>query len=202
MHNKTIQKISIVWMMLLFTGCNSVNLPALKIFQLESSKDCCKIKENKQNLTIKILEPVTNKYLNTTTIYYSKDKYLLQTYKLSKWSDYPVKMILEVLSSKLDELNIYDNIITSHIYSKPDYTLQSELIDFKQYINSKSYVTLKIKFYLIKDDQGKKVISKIFSYKVPCNSINAYGGVEAFNKSIDLLINDLSFWLYDNTKEQ
>jgi ABC-type uncharacterized transport system auxiliary subunit len=186
---------------LLFTGCTDVQLPAMKTFNLEVSENCCKIDKEKQHLTIKILEPATNKHLNTTSIYYSKNKYLLQTYKLSKWSDYPVKMILETISSKLDDLNIYDNIITSHIYANSDYILQSELIDFKQsVIKSKSYVNLKIKVYLIKNDKTKKIISKVFQYQVPCNSINAYAGVESFNKSIELFINDLSSWLYKNTK--
>ncbi len=201
MHNKILQKISIGLIIILFVGCTNSNLPAIKTFKLEVSKECCNISKDKQKLTIKILEPITNKHLNSTSIHYSKNKYLLQTYKLSKWSDYPVKMILEVLSSKLDDLNIYDNIITSHIYSKYDYMLQSELIDFKQNIDgSKSYIILKIKFYLIKDDLDKKIISKIFTYKIPSSSIDAYGGVKAFNKSIELLLNDLSFWLHDNTK--
>ncbi|MEA3498135.1 MAG: ABC-type transport auxiliary lipoprotein family protein [Campylobacterota bacterium] len=199
--NNLIRKVTIGVFILFFAGCTNGNLPPLKTFKLESSKDCCKIKENRQKLTIKILEPVTNKHLNTTAIYYSRDKYLLQTYKLSKWSDYPVKMILEVLNSKLDELNLYDNIITSHIYSNSDYTVQSELISFQQNIeNSKSYVNLKIKFYLIKNDKEKRVISKTFNYKVLTNSIDSYGAIEAFNKSIDLLVNELSFWLSNNTK--
>ncbi len=197
----TKQNIVIGLMILLFTGCTNVKLPAIKTFTLEVSKECCKTKKEKQHLTIKVLEPVTNKHLNTTSIYYSKDKYLLQTYKLSKWSDYPVKMILETINSKLDELNIYDNIITSHIYAKSDYILQSELIDFKQSIvKSKSYINFKIKVYLIKSGKTQEVISKIFKYQVPCNSVDAYGGVESFNKSMDLFINDLSSWLYENTK--
>jgi ABC-type uncharacterized transport system auxiliary subunit len=201
--NKFIQKISIGIIILLFTGCYSVILPALKTFSLSVTEDCCKSNKKRQNLTIKILEPVTNKHLNNVSLYYSKDKYLLQTYKLSKWSDYPVKMILQEVSSKLDQLGIYDNIITSHIYSNFNYILQSELLDFKQNINDKeSYIRLRIKFYLIKNNRKKRVVSRTFNYKIKCNSIDAYGSVEAYNKSINLLINDLSSWLYKNTKVQ
>ncbi len=201
MMTKMIKIISTGLMILIITGCTNVKLSAIKTFNLEVSKQCCKIDKNKQPLTIKILEPVTNKYLNTTSIYYSKDKYLLQTYKLSRWSDYPVKMILEAMSSKLDDLDIYNNVITSHIYAKSDYILQSELISFKQTVfESKSHVDLKIKVYLINSDKTQKIISKIFQYQVPCDSVNAYAGVESFNKSIELFINDLSSWLYKNTK--
>lgn len=195
--------IIIVSSLILLTGCTSTKLPPLKTFNIETSKDCCKTSLKKQNLTIKIIEPKTSKYLNTTSIYYSDSQYSLQTYKLSKWSGYPTKMILNVITSNFDNLNLYENIITSNIYAKPDYTIQSELLDFKQVINdSQAFVNLKLKFYIIKNNQNKKIISKTFTYKTKCNTVNAYGAIEALNHSVNLLINDLSLWVYNNTKEK
>jgi len=187
-----------------FVGCTGITLPPLKTFTLESTKECCiKNKLNKQNLTIKVIEPIATKHLNTTNIYYSDNKYLLETYKLSKWGDYPTKMILKVLTSKLDELNLYNNIITSQIYAKSNFTLQSELLEFRQIIdNSKARIKFKIKFYLLKNSIKKEIFSKTFKYQIKCNSVNAYGAIDALNKSMDLLINDLSIWLQNNTKEQ
>ena len=203
MNKNVIKNTFIVALILFLSGCSNTILPPLKTFNLQASKDCCKKSLNKQKLTIKILEPTTNKYLNTTSIYYSSDKYRLQTYKLSRWSDYPTKMILDVLTSKLDELNLYENITTSKIYAASDYTLQSELFEFKQVITkSEAFVKLKIKFYIIKTNNDKKIISKIFEYKTKCDTVDAYGAIKALNNSIDLLINNLSLWIYNNTKEQ
>ena len=202
MHNKVLATIIINVFTIIFIGCSNTKLPPNKIYNLQTSKNCCKNEFKKQKLTIKILEPVANKHLNNTAIYYSNARYRLQTYKLSKWSDFPTKMILEVITAKLDELNLYNNITTSYIYAKSDYVLQSELFEFKQIINQKnSYVKLKIKFYLIQNDKRKNIISKIFNYKTKCNTIDAYGSVEAQNRSIEQLVQDLSIWLHENTKE-
>ena len=200
--NKLLKIIGLVSFITIFTGCVNTTLPANKVYNLYTTGDCCNNGFTKQKLTLKILEPVTSKYLNNTSIYYSSDKYRLQTYKLSKWSDFPTKMILEVLTTKLDGLNLYENITTSYIYAKSDYTLQSELLEFKQIIdNGNSYVMLKIKFYIIEDNR-KNIVSRTFSYKTKCNSTNAYGAVEGQNKSLELLIKDLSEWLYKYTKEK
>jgi len=185
---------------ILFSGCTGVNLPSPKTYKLELSEKCCKINKEKKNITIKILEPVTNKSLNTSAIYYTKEKYQLQTYKLSKWSDYPVKMLLEVLSNNIDGSNMYDNVVTSHIYAKVDYTLQSELIKFNQNIsNDRSNIVLKIKFYLT-NSKNRKIISKTFYYLEDTQSTNAYGAVIAFNKAVEKLNKDIILWVYENTQ--
>ena len=131
MYNNILKFIGLFILLIVFNGCVNIILPANKIYNLSLTEDCCKNGFKKQKLTLKILEPVTSKHLNNTAIYYSNDKYRLQTYKLSKWSDFPTKMILEVLTTKLDGLNLYENITTSYIYAKSDYTLQSELLEFK-----------------------------------------------------------------------
>lgn len=188
--------------LLVFSGCMSRTLPPLKTFHLDSAKECCKKDFETISKILQVLEPTTNKYLNSTSLYYSDNKYQLETYKLSKWSDYPSKMILEVLISKLDELNLYKNVITNNIYSKPHFILQSELFDFKQILEDESsFVKFRIKFYLIDGNNQQKIESKTFDYKVKCETTDAYGAIKAFNKSIDLLLNDLSLWLYVNTKE-
>ena len=203
MYDKLLKFLALVSFTTLFTGCLNTTLPANKIYNLSVTEDCCKNGFTKQNLTLKILEPVASKHLNNTSIYYSEDKYRLQTYKLSKWSDFPTKMMLEVLTTKLDGLNLYENITTSYIYATSDYTLQSELLVFKQIIdNGNSYVKLKIKFYIIKDNNRKNIVSRTFSYKTICRTTNAYGAVEAQNESLKLLIKDLSEWLYKYTKEK
>jgi ABC-type uncharacterized transport system auxiliary subunit len=110
-------------------------------------------------------------------------------------------MILEVILSKLDQLNLFENITTNNIYAKPNYILQSELFDFKQVIeNDQSYALFQIKFYLINDENMSDVISKTFHYKIKSDTIDAYGAITALNKCTHLMLNDLSLWLYENTK--
>lgn len=195
--------ITIAIFVLFLSGCSNKTLPPLKTYHLTPSEKCCDNNFTQKPLTLQILEPTTNKYLNSTSLYYSDNKYQLQTYKLSKWSDYPTKMILEVLISKLDELNMYQNITTNNIYAKADYILQSELFDFKQVIEKNdSFILLKIKFYLIDEDDLDQAVSKTFSYKIKSNTINAYGAIEAFNKACDLMLKDLALWLDTHSKEK
>jgi len=200
--NKIIKTIVIVSFITLFSGCLNKTLPSNKVYNLSISENCCQNNFKKKRLVLKVLEPVASKHLNNHSIYYSSEKYRLQTYKLSRWSEIPSKMILEVITSKLDNLNLYENIITSYIYAKPDYTLQSELLEFKQIIDkNSSYSKLKIKFYLIKNNNEKTIISKTFKYQTKSKEINAFGAVEAQNESMKNLIKDLSSWIYQHTKE-
>lgn len=184
------------------SGCGQKTLPPLKTYNLSVDEKCCNEIFRQKDVTLQILEPTTNKYLNSTSLYYSDNKYLLETYKLSKWSDYPTKMILEIALSKLDQLNLFKNITTNTIYAKPDYVLQSELFDFKQVVDDKkSYILFKIKFYLLDEKDYNNVVSKTFDYKVTAESVDAYGAIKAFNKASNLMLTDLSQWLNTNTKE-
>ena len=191
------------FLIIVLSGCTTKTLPAYKIYNLDTNNKCCSYNYKKKNINIKIIEPITAKSLNSTAIYYSSEKYKLQTYKLSKWSDYPTKMLLTVLSSKLDNLNIYNNVMTSNIYAHANYILQSKLIEFKQVINNNnSNIILKMKFYLISSTNQSDITSKTFTYKIDTKKIDAKSSVIAFNSAVDLLINDLSSWLYKNTKEE
>ncbi|MEA3289027.1 MAG: ABC-type transport auxiliary lipoprotein family protein [Campylobacterota bacterium] len=199
--NKFISLFIVITSTIVFSGCNSTKLPSNKVYSIETSKECCNEKFDGTDKILKILEPVSSKHLNTTNIYYSDNKYKLQTYKLSKWSDYPSKMILDTLILKLDENSIYKNITTVNIYDIPDHILQSQLFEFKQVIEeNQSFVKLRIKFYLISNSDKKKIISKTFDYKTKCISVDAYGAVEAKNKTIEKMIADVSDWLSKKEK--
>jgi cholesterol transport system auxiliary component len=199
---KKLTPIILILLILIFSGCSNKTLPPLKTYNLTANEKCCEKSLDQKDLTLQILEPTTNKYLNSTSLYYSDDQYLLQTYKLSKWSDYPTKMLLEVILSKVDQLNMFKNITTNTIYAKPDYVLQSELFDFKQtVIDQESNVNFKIKFYLIDEQDYANAVSKTFTYKVNSESVNAYGAIKALNKATNLMLKDLSIWLANNTKE-
>lgn len=178
------------------SGCLTKTLPPVKSYYLTNDSKCCEKTFETKPLTVQIIEPMTNKYLNTTSIFYSENKYELHEYKLSKWSDYPTKMIHDILLSHLDNLNLFENVITDTVHAKADYILQGELFDLKQIIeDNSSYVLFKIKFYFIEVNDAKKVKSKTFNYKVKTKTVDAKGAIHALNEASNLMLKDLSIWL-------
>ncbi len=183
---------------LAFSGCVGAGAKQISTGKKYSviSDVSCKNSDAKSDKTVKVLPPTVNRELDTNSILYSEEKYSLEGYVLSQWSDTPGSMLQKIIADRLDSSKLYENVVTTHIKSKSDYLLQSELWQFKQvFENGNSYGVLKIKMFLIDAKKRKLLSSKKFSYKIKSPSNDAYGAVVSLNKAVDMLINDLCDWL-------
>ena len=146
--------------------------------------------------TLKITMPSTARELDSTKILYSKNRYALEGYVLSRWSDTPASMIRKVMTEALDASGLYRNVVGSHIKGKKDYLLQSELWEFRQvFEGGVSYGVLKIKMFLLSKKSGRLVSSRRFIYKVKAPSNDTYGAVVSLNRAASLMLRDMCRWL-------
>ena len=179
-----------IFSIILLNGCISITkeLPAKKTYSLSFKNDT--IKSKYHNKTIHIYEPKALTSINTKAITYSKE-FEQEKYALSKWSDKPTKMIQEVLANYLVNKNSFKYITTSNIKINSDYSLVSQLVDFKQtFTNNNSYADFSIRVYLI-NNKTENVYFKSFTYNQKTNTNDAKGVVIAFNTITTKFLKDL-----------
>lgn len=191
------QLLTFVVLTLFFSGCINITttLPAYTNYALSMKDTKPILQEKTNNKSLRVAEPSSTASLNTHMILYSKDDLLLQNYELSKWIDKPTKMLQELITDKLYNQSRFKHISKYKTKFISDYTLQSELVTFKQqFIGNESYGRLKIRFYLSKHGTSK-VISKQFSYNIRTKTSNARGAVEALNIAANKMLDDMVDWL-------
>lgn len=155
----------------------------------------------KSDKIIKVLEPITNRELDATAMLYSEDKFSLDGYALSQWSDTPASMLQKAMSDTLDNSDLYKGVVTSRIKTKSDHFLQSELRQFKQiFENGNSYGILEIKIFLIDAQKRELISSKRFHYKIKAPSNNARGAVISLNKASKNMLEDMRKWIEASLK--
>ena len=140
--------------------------------------------------SIMIEDPLVNNSFNSRSIFYSTKPYLFEEYAKNRWINVPSNMIYNQLLDSFSSSKLFTNVISKDSKLEHKYNLKTDIIKlYHAFENDKSYAILKIKFDLIED---KKVI-KSYSYdkKVLCKTNDAYGFVEALNKSFEEVVNDL-----------
>jgi ABC-type uncharacterized transport system auxiliary subunit len=182
------------------TGCINLTteLPSYTTYTLGLQQN--NIKNKYYDVTIHVKEPRTLNSINSKKIVYSKDHLKQEAYALSKWSDKPTKMLQQTVANHLTLGNSYKYIITSNLQIKSDYSLKSELVEFKQtFSKTKSYANLSIRVYFI-NNKTDKVYFKQFSYNKLSNKNNAQGVVTALNSISNTFLIDLESFIQNSLK--
>ena len=173
---KQTNKILLFIFLIIFTGCDlKQNSIEINHYSIDfKSKEI--IKKTKLE-SIFIEEPNVNRSFNLTSIFYNTKPYLFEEYAKNRWINVPSNMIYNQLLDSFNSSKLFTNVISKDSKLEHKYNLKTD------------YAILKIKFDLIED---KKVI-KSYSYdkKVLCKTNDAYGFVEALNKSFEEVVNDL-----------
>ena len=173
----------------IFSGCGlkqeslSINHYGID-FKTQKKAEVSKLK------SILIEEVNVNRSFNLTSIFYSTKPYLFEEYAQNRWINLPSNMIYNQLTDSFITSNIFENVVLKDKKIEHEYSLKTEVIKLYQtFEEDKSYVVLKLKFDLVKDE--KIVKSFNFDKTVLCKSNNAYGFVEATNKAFEESINSL-----------
>ena len=146
------------------------------------------------NKTISISYPISTKEPLGKSLYYSYSDVQLDRYNNSIWSSSLYKL-LHYNISKASNL-VFRNVVDYNSLAMSDYILESRVEEFYHKVRpnlSLSIVT--IKFILINNNSKRIIKSKRFSYQIPTTTKDARGYVEATNKALNRLLNDLIAWL-------
>lgn len=175
------------------SGCLTKEVPSFNTYSLSlnNSKPQTSL-QTKDSLFV--ATPKTIASLNSTAIFYSATAHRQEAYALSKWSDTPAKMIQQLLTQKLSQTNTYRFVTSSKLKTRASITVNSELIEFKQYVNNNdSKVVLNIRVYKTKQNE---TVSKNFMYEMKSKR-SAQGAVSAWNELVNQFLEDASLFIVE-----
>ncbi len=181
----------------LFLGCTT-KVPVATKYKIDSIIDI-KAAKNSTCLddSLKIMQSFSSNMLMSSDMYYVEDKNKIYAYSLAQWAKTPNRTVSSEYFKMLRELKIFKAVLDSKSRTKTTLILESKLEDYMQYFEynfSKSYVIVSINLTLVDAVTSKVIATKVFKSKVDVNSMDAEGGVEAFNIALSEVLKNSSFW--------
>jgi len=193
-----LKNISLIIISILFIGC-SVKQPYITEYKMDIKKfPRNEISKNCNNKTLKVLQAFSDNTLMSTNMNYVLGKYKQYSFSKSQWSIPVNQMVTLSLTNMLNQLNIFKSVQNYKSITKDDYILQSNIIDFKQYFSEdskSSYVKVTINLSLINYNSNEVIHSKTFSSIIETQTLDAYGGVKAFNTAFSKILEDIAKWI-------
>ena len=107
----------------------------------------------------------------------------------SEWVEPPVLLIKTALANALITSNGYQDVILSPTAIMSPYRVDTTIQKMQQvFKDNESYVDISLMVRLVNTATQKLVFSKIYSTTEKVQSLNAEGGVEAYNKAMKKLL--------------
>ena len=187
----------------LLTGCIGTNNPPADIYTISPewrNKSLQVEREKKSPLIIKISPIRSNQEFTSKEILYTDSQYSRNSYVYSRWNDTPVKLLQTLFQVNIEKSDLFKAVVPPTSISKADLLLESTLLDLSHDINNDgtSEGTVRVRFYLI-DNTTRTVTASIeLVSRVPAVTKNAKGAVEALNKAVIVVADDLVTWLAES----
>ncbi len=185
-------------MMILASGCSSKTAKTIDVYTLTYQGHSTKnISTPKTDKVLKITLPQSSKEIQKNKILYANTPQQREAYAYSRWSDTPNQMIEQFLVSHLNHSGLFKAVIPNMSQVKPEWILESNIEDFYQNFDDKkkAFSIVNIQFFLINKKDKKLIARYHISVKVPSSSLDARGGVQAFNLALEKVAKELQMWL-------
>ncbi len=188
-----------ILLVFIFFGC-ATKVPIATKYKLDSEINTKKIQDSKcSKESLKVLQSFSSSMLMSQKMYYVEDNNKIYPYSEAMWGDSPNKIVSKHLFEMLRESNLFYAVINSKSRIKTSWLLESKVEDFMQYYEndlSSSYVKVTVDLTLIDSKTSQIVATNVFRSKIKVDTLNAQGGVEAFNTALNEILNDSSLWIY------
>jgi len=190
------KKVLIVVTLLLLAGCSMKEAEPLKVYTF-SLKNISPIPHSAHRAqTIKVAYPQTAKEKLTAKMSYSYSSSERGYYQNSKWSNNLGKLLQGSVMEALTESRLFKAVLPYESTAEEDLRLEATIFDFSHHVRGNaSYAVISIQFSLIDTDSGKLIKTKRFSDREDTVTTDAKGYVEATNRAMERVVNDLVAWL-------
>jgi len=177
-------------------GCSSKEIKPYDIYAIN---DTTKIEQSLHiDKVLKIAKIKTPQYMQSDKIWYKQSLVKIDSYFYSKWNTGFADMIEQNIVNSISRSGLFKAAYSRYSKVRADFVLESELIDSVHEVDLNS-VKFGIRLYLI--DGSKLKSSQEFNYEQKCESKDAKGAVEAYEKIIKKLNKDVILWLKKSVKE-
>ncbi len=120
---------------------------------------------------------------------YTRTPNVIEAYTKSEWVEPPVLLIKTALTNALIASNNYQDVLMSPTSIMSPYRIDAVIQNMQQvFVGDKSYIELSLMVRLVDTVNQKLVFSKIYSTTEAVETLNAEGGVEAYNKAMKKLL--------------
>ena len=183
---------------LIFTGCSVTNAPIAEYRITPQVKSTSYNASSCKDKSLKISQVFSSSSLMSKKMKYAQDDYKEFSFSESEWAVSPNKAITKELVKSVRDTELFANVTSFKSRSRSDMILETSVEDFMQYFsgnNEKSYINIVMSMTLIDAKSSKSIETKTFVKRVDVESINAYGGVDALNRTFGVVLQEHSTWL-------
>ncbi|GAA5093692.1 ABC-type transport auxiliary lipoprotein family protein [Wohlfahrtiimonas larvae] len=123
---------------------------------------------------------------------YSRTANVIESYTQSQWAKPPKQQIQVAIVNALIASHGYRDVLSAPTAISSQYKIDTTIQKMQQYFDgNQGYVELSLMVRLLNSSTNQVVFSKIYSAKEPVDSLNAQGGVEAYNQALKRLLPDM-----------
>lgn len=185
-----------VFIVLVFSGCVTKREPiAEATLVIEAKPIDVRSKECKQK-SLKVSSASAPMPLSSLQMSYVDKNSKVYAYNQTKWFDLPNNMIGMEILKNIRESGLFDSVASPKSRSKSDYILEINIEDFIQHFKeTSSFVKVSYTLSFIDTKSNQIVVAKTFTTQVPTKTLDAKGGVEAFNTALSQMIVQNIEWL-------
>jgi len=177
-----------------FLGCTKE--PALKVYSLEVPFIQKLQSSQHRHQSIKVTYPNSIKEPMSDKMYFSYSVSDKGSYQNAQWSNNINKLLQGTFIETIDNTHMFKTILSDTSSVEENLRLESDVYTFEHKVRgADSYAAISIQFVLINADTGRLLQSKRFSYKEHTITIDAKGYVQATNRALVRLSQDLVRWL-------
>ena len=143
-----------------------------------------------------VSQPQAEPGFETQRMVYVKRPYELEYYAVNEWADTPVHMVTPLLVQTLNQHETWRAVIPLPSSIRGDYRLDTHGFLLQQeFFEQPSRVRVMVRTQLIDLKESTILSARAFEVVENAASENPYGGVQAANRAIAGLLDQMSSWL-------
>ena len=189
-------KIVLLLGFLLLNGCSFKEAPVMKAYTLETPRVSVVPSAQYRNKILKVSYPVALNEKLGDEMHYSYSLSDRGAYLNSRWSNDVGRLLQGNIIQILSQARLFKVVVPYASDVEENLRLEATVFDFSHHVRGEaSYAVVSIQFTLMNAETGKLVKARRFSYRETTPTVDAKGYVEATNRIMAKLAQDLIAWL-------
>ena len=143
-----------------------------------------------------VSQPQAEPGFETQRMVYIKRPYELEYYALNQWADTPVRMFTPLMVQALNQNDAWRAVIPLPSSLRGDYRLDTHGFLLQQeFLQQPSRMRVMVRAQLVDLKESTILSTRVFEVIENATSENPYGGVQAANRAVAALLDQMASWL-------
>lgn len=146
--------------------------------------------------SIQVSAPVAAPGYGGARLLYVREAHHLEPYAYHRWADAPARMLEPLLVRDLEASGRFRVVVPSHVPSHGELRFDSELLYLHQrFTDDASQVELGLRVDVVAIDSARVLAGEVFRLREPVTAPVPYGAVEASNRAVTALLQQVREWV-------